>query len=342
MRRSVSLLAILVLATGLVACSSDDKNSDDNPVPVTSYAWREVLPPGNGGFPPGSGNAPEWEEGKFPLALKPTVAFGGALWMVSQEFAYSSPDGIAWTQHDKTDWRARIYSSTVFFHDKLWSLGGLDYDTRSFLNDVWSSADGSTWTNEGFAPWSARGNHALVVFDDKMWLLGGADHVADDRSTDRYLNDVWSSPDGLAWQRVTEAAPWSARDDMSALVFDDAIYLVGGAKGSEVWKSEDGVEWTQVTAAAPWGARQFFGIGALGGQLWLFGGFAGKPGNVVNDVWVSADGATWTQATEHAPWSPRAPVSTVFQDKIWIYSGQHAGAADNWGGDLWQLAASAP
>ena len=29
-----------------------------------------------------------------------------------------------------------------------------------------------------------------------------------------------------------------------------------------------------------------------------------------------------------------------FQDKIWIYSGKHTGASDNWGGDVWQMTAA--
>ena len=33
----------------------------------------------------------------------------------------------------------------------------------------------------------------------------------------------------------------------------------------------------------------------------------------------------------------RSPISVVFHDKIWIYSGKHTGFDDNWGGDLWQM-----
>src|SRR5439155_11367858 len=59
--------------------------------------WREVLPLGNGGFPPapGSSDRPLWEPGKFPLTLTPRLAFHGDLWMTAQVVAYSSSDGLA-------------------------------------------------------------------------------------------------------------------------------------------------------------------------------------------------------------------------------------------------------
>jgi hypothetical protein len=43
------------------------------------------------------------------LIVAPVVAFDDQLWMSAQTLAYSSPDGLTWTQHDKTDWAERIY-----------------------------------------------------------------------------------------------------------------------------------------------------------------------------------------------------------------------------------------
>ena len=52
---------------------------------------------------------------RFPLTLAPHIAYDDALWMVSQTRAYSSPDGLTWTEHAKTDWGQRIYE----FNDLL-------------------------------------------------------------------------------------------------------------------------------------------------------------------------------------------------------------------------------
>jgi hypothetical protein len=35
--------------------------------------------------------------------------------------------------------------------------GGLDYQARAFLHDLWSSSDGMTWTQVGTAAWPNRG-----------------------------------------------------------------------------------------------------------------------------------------------------------------------------------------
>src|SRR5262249_28788841 len=158
--------------------------------------------------------------------LPPRIAFNDELWMTAQTVAYSSSDGLTWAQHAKTDWGERIYHAVVYFKGKLWMYGGLDYASRQFLHDIWTSADGTSWTKVGSAPWSPRGGQTMVVYQDRLWLFGGADHVASDRSTDRFLNDVWVSDDGSHWSEVTGSAPWSARDTPGVVAFRDALYLV--------------------------------------------------------------------------------------------------------------------
>jgi Kelch motif len=304
--------------------------------------WQEILPLGSGGFPaaPGSDDRPVWEPGRFPLTLPPGLAFNDELWMTAQTLTYSSPDGLTWNQHDKTDWGERIYHSIVYFKGKLWMYGGLDYQARTFLNDVWASSDGTTWEHVGTAAWPARGGQTMVVYQDKLWLFGGADHAAPDRSTDGFLNDVWLSDDGITWTEVTDAAPWSARDRAGVLVFNGELYLVGGQGRADVWRSSNGKDWIQLTAEADWKPRHDDARAVFDGKIWVFGGWTGTSTNALNDVWYSTDGTTWERQAEHAPWAPRAPISIVFLDRIWIYSGKHTGSDDSWGGDLWQMTAA--
>ena len=308
-----------------------------------SGCWAQVLPLGSGGFPasPGSGDRPLWAPGKFPLTLTPRVAFDDALWMTAQTLTYSSTDGLAWTEHAKTDWGERIYHAVVFFHGKLWMFGGLDYATNTFLNDIWASTDGTAWQQVATAAWPARGAQTMLVYHDRLWLFGGANHLAADRSTDGFRNDVWVSEDAVAWNEVTGAAPWSPRDYPGVTVFNNALYLVGGHGHTDVWRSSNGNDWTLVTTAADWPARDGNALVVFDDKLWVFGGFAGPSTNALNDVWYTSDGARWDRQAEHAPWGPRDPVTTiVFHNQIWIYSGKHTGATDNWGGDLWQMNAT--
>jgi hypothetical protein len=194
----VALVAVLTLSCSGHVRASGPQASPDNSCPAPGAApsdgcWQAILPVGSGGYPadPGSENAPLWEPGRFPLTLTPHIAYDDALWMTAQTRAYSSPDGLTWTEHLKTDWGGRIYNSVVFFKGRLWMYGGLDYQARTLLNDIWSSSDGVTWSRIGAASWTPRGNQALVVYRDRLWLFGGADHIAEDRG-----GDLWQMTTG--------------------------------------------------------------------------------------------------------------------------------------------------
>ena len=111
----------------------------------------------------------------------------------------------------------------------MWILGGTENyyfgDDTSLKNDVWSSADGKEWKREtASAPWSPRAYHAAVVHDGKLWVIGGGNYVPKYRA----LNDVWSSPDGVNWQQVTDRAPWNPRIWFSAVVHRDRMWVMGG------------------------------------------------------------------------------------------------------------------
>jgi N-acetylneuraminic acid mutarotase len=341
-RVRLTLMAVLLLVAVSTATASPGTTCATPGTAAPSGCWHEILRPGNGGFPPapGSQNKPLWEPGKYPLTLNPHHAFNNELWMTAQTHSYSSPDGLTWAQHGKTDWGARIYHSIVYFKGKLWMYGGMEYQTRGFRNDIWSSSDGMTWAKVGTAAWPRRGGQTMVVYRDQLWLFGGASHATEGRSTDEFLNDAWVSDDGLAWTEVTHAAPWPPRDGAGVLVSTDTLYLVGGQGRADVWRSSNGRDWTRLVSNAAWNPRHDYGRVVFDGKLWVFGGWSGKPTNALNDVWYSSDGITWNRQAEHAPWAPRDPIAMVYQDKIWIYSGKHTGGRDSWGGDLWQMTAT--
>jgi hypothetical protein len=341
----VALAVILGGGCGEEPGAAAPPPGDGTPCPLTAMdasgaCWERAAPPGSGAFPG------EWRPGKFPLGLVPIRAFRDELWMLAQAMAWSSGDGLSWAQQRKDDWGSRIGQAYVFFRGELWMSGGLEYDSRSFLRDLWRSTDGARWQRAGEAAWPAREGHTVVAFRDKLWLFGGAVHVAADRSPDGFVNDVWSSEDGVAWTQVTAAAPWPVMDSPRVLVFQDALFLLGGQGHAGVWRSPDGVSWTSLSPAPAWGARYDQGMTLFAGRLWVFGGEPAprqvrRPGVAVqalNDIWYSADGVTWLPQAEHGPWSPRSGgTSVVFQDKLWLFSGKHTGSPDNWGGDIWTM-----
>ena len=340
--RLIAAELAVVLGLVAVACTDDDASSTMPANSPSDSSWRMILPLGSGGHPdePGSNDSPKWTPGKLPVTMQPILAFNGDLWMTSQTNAWSSSNGVDWLHYTKTDTGSRIWDARLFFKGRLWSFGGMAYSQRAPVNDIWSSTDGTTWKNEGAADWSPRKQHTVIVYRDKLWLFGGADQVKTDFTTVHTLNDVWFSDDGLHWTQVTANAPRSPREGTRAVVLNDAMYMVGAEGEPDVWRF-DGTNWTQAATSVPWGPRFGYGANAFDGRLWVLGGYRSDPKDALNDVWYTRDGVTWTEQTEHAPWGPRDPLTVVYKDALWIYSGKHTGANDSWGGDLWAMSAGA-
>lgn len=224
------------------------------------------------------------------------AVLGGRMWIVggdqirghAQNDVWSSANGTDWTLVTAdVPWRDRMGHHVVAFADRLWLLGGeqvMSDGTSVMLNDVYSSTDGADWRLvTPNAPWSGR---SLVlgraVFRGRIWMMGGGSY-----SRRQFMNDVWSTPDGLEWTRVTEQAPWSARQFHSVAVYHDKLWVVAGidrdnvAGLNDVWYSDDGVEWTQLRDT-PWEPRHAASVVAHDDQIWMA---AGGANTLYNDVW---------------------------------------------------------
>ena len=84
-----------------------------------------------------------------------------------------------------------------------------------------------------------------------MWVLGGVG--GDYPAYNETKNDVWASDDGKNWTLIKNNAPWRARRGHTSVVFQDKIWIMGGATGEEiflndVWASTNGIEWERITS----------------------------------------------------------------------------------------------
>ncbi|MDO9071326.1 MAG: hypothetical protein Q7V36_07405, partial [Deltaproteobacteria bacterium] len=123
---------------------------------------------------------------------------------------------------------------------------------RVWLVDESTGQLGQSWqlvtNNAALGPNSVI---TAVEFDGKLFSLGGRDPSR---------NDVWASPDGLAWTKLA-APPWGARSEHAAAVFNGRLWVAGGDGNSactplsDVWSSADGTNWAQATAAPGWSGR---------------------------------------------------------------------------------------
>lgn len=177
------------------------------------------------------------------------------------------------------------------------------------------------------AEWKKRYDHDATVLNNKIFICGGYNPGL--VKGDTYLEDVWSSSDGINWNLETEAAPFMGRRGHQLITFNDgsgdALYLIGGFRVDEetgkrdyendVWKSTDGSNWTQIKAGTipdsnsltDWMPRMHHQcvvsnqngtnhIYLLGGMSMLSSGIESRYGmKYFNDVWRSADGITWTK-----------------------------------------------
>lgn len=149
---------------------------------------------------------------------------------------------------------------------------------------------------------------------------------------------------GRNWALATDSAPWDRRWDLSSVVYDGKIWIIGGSgsrdRKNDVWYSADGATWTSATLSAPWSGRSGHSSVVYDGKMWVIGGSG--LADLKNDVWYSTNGVTWTSATLSAPWSDGRGPSVVHDGKIW-FVGSVGGVWSSVDGATWTLATlSAP
>ena len=239
-----------------------------------------------------------WRHSDLPM----TVTFDKKMWLMggwtdgrlkthgASNEVWQSADGKAWKQATaKAGWTPRLAGGLVDFNGKMWVLGGTENyyfgDEKSLKNDVWSSKDGVTWEQAtASAGWSPRSYHQAVAFNGKLWVLGGGNYVPKYNAK----NDVWSSPDGVKWEQVTEHAPWCERLWFSSVVYRDHIWVLGGwssppyTNWGDAWYSKDGKTWKEYKPGVRWKARHEHSAFVWRDKLWVAGGHA-QPLN--SEVW---------------------------------------------------------
>ena len=120
-------------------------------------------------------------------------------------------------------------SPGAYFGKKLWLIGGSQIDQQKTSRGVWcldpTQEPQKIWQQCREAEWPARMGHAVLEFQNKIWVMGGRDEAGN------ALNDVWILDAGkVEWTRVTEKSWHSGRCLINPVVFEDKIWLYGGAR----------------------------------------------------------------------------------------------------------------
>ncbi len=263
--------------------------------------------------------------------------------LICNSEVWSSADGSIWTlERSQAPWEGRHTAGYVVHDDRMWIVGG-DCNQGHYQNDIWSSADGVHWNLvNDCVPWASRALHYTLAFDGQIWVMGGQTMPDFAGGDEVFYNDVWRSPDGISWTRVTESAPWVPRGMIGGgVVHKHRMWILGGGTYdtpatptrnfyNDVWSSKDGVNWEQHLTHAPWVPRQYHEVAAFDDRMWVLEGYEAESGNR-RDVWYSADGVNWTELPD-TPWASRHAASVfVYDGSLWMVAG------NNMEPDVWRL-----
>jgi hypothetical protein len=203
---------------------------------------------------------------------------------------WSSEDGVNWIKEcDSVPWGPRVLHCIVEYNGKIWVMGGQTIPQHAsaeqkYYNDVWNSDDGRSWTRiTEHAPWSERGMIiGSAILNGRMWIIGGGTYNTPADPERRYYNDVWSTADGISWERHIEHAPWQPRQYHTVVSWEGKLWVIAGCNQQnlgDVWYSVDGVEWMKLHDT-PWKPRHAASVYVCDDTLWIMSG-----SNMQSDVW---------------------------------------------------------
>ncbi|MEM9361407.1 MAG: kelch repeat-containing protein [Bacteroidota bacterium] len=231
-------------------------------------------------------------------------------------------------------------SSTSFTITERLELTTTYYWKVRATDDNGNSADSETFSfttrnlnsraltlNADFPP---RVEFTTSVFQDKIWIIGGR---VRDGDVIENRNDIWSSEDGITWTLEVEEAPFTPRNGLKSVVFQDKIWVVGGfdiTTQNDIWSSENGIDWTLEIEEANFPGLTAHELIVFNDRLWIIGG--NSEFMLQNTIWSSTDGINWSEEVT-APFSLRTTAATVFDGKLWVVSGLQVTSTDL--SDVW-------
>ncbi|MCY4045691.1 MAG: PKD domain-containing protein [Cellvibrionales bacterium] len=233
------------------------------------------------------------------------LPFDGKLWLVSgytngyRQDVYSSDDAINWTLENNNAFEKTAYHQVVNFKRQLFMYKGSGNGYEGHL----VSKNGRDWKPFNEKLFAKRQMHQVVEFNASLWMIGGRNYE------NEFTPGVFTSIYGQVWTQVLSGndAPFSARDQHQLVVFNNALWVIGGRDidgfKNDVWKSTDGKAWNKVDQVTSFSARGGHQSFVFNNKLWVVGGTS--PEGYLNDVWSSGDGANWQQESSNAAFSPR-------------------------------------
>ena len=168
--------------------------------------------------------------------------------------------------NEQARWSPRAGLQVLNHNNKFYLLGGRTPLDPSIVpvpgasmiwGDVWKSRNyGRSWkkilATDDENHWPARAYFQAVSKGKYMYVLGGQNFniidnpgceflglppgvpcPLDQIPSSDFFNDVWRSSDGKNWKMMTANAPWTGRAGLSAVVYKNEIYIMGGSMNDD-------------------------------------------------------------------------------------------------------------
>lgn len=250
------------------------------------------------------------------LSSAPWRARHGAGWIVHKDRIYviggdliddvwSSADGINWNLECSGAPFGKRYTPIVqSIGDYIYLYGGQYWDPVDWCSDrpdckpvaprdVWRSQDGVVWERLlEIAPWSGRGLiHGSAYFENKIFLVGGGLKNATGRSSETYSEyaDIWTSSDGLTWNKVLETYDFPSRTHFSVLSTSQGCYISDGSIGiqsnvtNDLFYASDCINYKKIKVPKSLPARHASSLFEFNKSIVVLGG--PLSGGASTDLW---------------------------------------------------------
>lgn len=268
-----------------------------------------------------------------PRAGATATVFKDHLWLSGGTAEYQIEPHRTWITSNGKDWQeplnpfpwsTREGAKVARFRGAWWMAGGTINDIPTA--DIWSTANWKDWmrATESAEPFRSHVAHLLAT-DEALWAVGTYKPHSDNVSP-----EVWRSPDGANWERVTRITPWAHHKRFDAIVFQNRLWVLGGKDVNEygeveqhisdIYVSGDGVLW-ECAGTLPFGEEERF-IKSLNpfvydDRLWLNPGVSNS-----NQLWNTRDGKHWESVPMDAPIGDyEHKITLSHEGQLWLVGG---------------------
>lgn len=292
---------------------------EPDPMAAPALAWTRVENAALGGDGGQSMNA---------------IASNGARFVaVGSESSEAGEHAAVWISIDGIDWNRILHDEAVFGAPRggvvmsdvtaggpgfvavgsIWNWPGTQTSQPIVEAAAWTSADGEVWTR--IADIGLQSDAALVSMNSVTSGGPGLIAVGWDFDYETYEGNavVWTSVDGLSWNRVPEQGTEFSRALMSDIApYNGGYVAVGAGRGhmfvgtrgctgeeecpAAAWTSPDGIVWTRAESdafAGDWGQMNFV---ATSGTHIVAGGVQGEAA-----IWTYDPDAKWARVPRSGP-----------------------------------------